>query len=467
MTIMRFGLNLAGQPLFPPLEEDAMGQTLVSALEQNIAGVLGEARTTMRGETFRGEAQRRILDPGDPRVAGWTYLVSRTDPLRDEYARVLQPLAVHRGMEDPGSPLLYDGEPIDEWLTDRYFALELEGKQVPQYVLIAGGPSEVPFRFQSVLDTVANVGRVELSPDDLEQYVSKLIRLEDAPEPVVDREAILFATDGGMTDPTFFSREYMVKPIGEHIRQEIGLQTVELLGMQASKANLLDALSTRHPALVYTASHGLGATDEPDEVQQRLNGAICCQHSGPLTLDHLFSADDVPLDRPFLEGAAFFEFACFGYGTPAESDYTHWLEDMPEKYTEADFVAALPKVLLAHPRGPVAFIGHLDTAFLHAFTDQDDPYIMDRWHARISPFVHAVNMLLGVQPSGLAMETMNQKYSVCNAMLTNAYDRQRRGRLQWTPDLVRRFVDTWIIRGDAQNYMVFGDPAARLRMPGA
>ena len=465
MTIMRFGLNWAGKPLFEPLDEDALSQTLVNALQQNYESILRDARTTMQGVTFKGEIRRQTLDPGDPRVAGWTYLVNSTDPQREAYARVLEPLAAHRGMADLSSPLVYSGEPMDEWLTDSYFALELEGKQVPQYVLIVGGPDQVSFRFQSILDTVANVGRVELNLDDLEQYVDKLIRLEDAPEPAVDREAILFATDGGITDPTYFSREYMVQPIGEHIRNEVGLQTHELLGLQATKAGLLDALSTRRPALVYTASHGLGATDESDEIQRRYNGAICCQHTGPLTLDHLFSADDVPMDQPFLEGAAFFEFACFGYGTPAESDYTHWIDDMTEAYTSADFVAALPKRLLAHPQGPIAFISHLDTAFLHAFTDQNDPFIMDRWHTRIAPFVHAVNMLLGVQPSGLAMETMNQKYTVANAMLTNTYDRQQRDSLQWTESLVRRFVDTWVIRSDAQNYMVFGDPAARLRIP--
>ena len=465
MTIMRSGLNWVGKPLFEALDEDALGQTLVEALQRNLESVTRDAKTTQEGIAFKGEIDRRTLDPGDPLVAGWTYLVNGADAQCDAYAQALEPLAAHRGMADSNSPLRYGGEPIDEWLTDRYFALELEGKQAPQYVLIVGGPDQVPFRFQSVLDTVSNVGRVDLPLDDLKTYVDKLIRLEDAPEPVVDREAVLFAPDGGITDPTYFSREYMVQPIGKHIRDEVELQTHELLGLQATKEKLLQALRTKSPALVYTASHGLGATDQSDDIQRRYNGAICCQHTGPLTLDHLFSADDVPMGEPFLEGAAFFEFACFGYGTPAESDYTHWIDDMTEAYTSADFVAALPKRLLAHPQGPIAFISHLDTAFLHAFTDQNDPFIMDRWHARIAPFVSAVNMLLGVQPSGLAMGMMNQKYIVTNAMLTNTYDRQQRGRIQWTESLVRRFVDTWIIRGDAQNYMVFGDPAARLRIP--
>jgi hypothetical protein len=176
-------------------------------------------------------------------------------------------------------------------------------------------------------------------------------------------------------------------------------------------------------------------------------------------------AEDVPLDQPFLEGAVFFQFACFGYGTPAESDYAHWRTGVPRRYTETDFMAALPKRLLAHPRGPIAFIGHLDTAFLHGFADVEDPHILDRWHTRIAPFVEAVEYLLGAQPSGLSMRSMSNRYSVCNALITNTYDRQRRGRLTWNAALEARFLDNWITRSDAQNYMVFGDPAARPRIP--
>jgi hypothetical protein len=109
----------------------------------------------------------------------------------------------------------------------------------------------------------------------------------------------------------------------------------------------------------------LGATSEPLETQKRYNGAICCQHSGSLTLDELFTGDDIPKNEPFLEGAVFFQFACFGCGTPAESDYAHWLNNVPKEYWSTDFIANLPKQLLAYPRGPIAYIGHLDTAFLH------------------------------------------------------------------------------------------------------
>ncbi len=469
MKIMGMGLDFGGNLLFKPMDEEAVAKALVAALEPNAASVRSLARTTAEAVSFRGEMERITTDPGDPRVAGWTFLVNKADPKRDEIVKILEPLAVHRGMADPKKPLMYNGEPPDEWfdwLHDSYYALDLEGEKVPQYLLIVGGPDQVPFRFQSILDTVANVGRVEFDTlDDLKTYVEKLIRIETAAEPVVTKEAILFAPDAGLPDPTYFSREYMGQPLAEHMQDELGFATHTLIGDDATKMNLKATLSAKKPALVYTASHGLGATDETFEIQKRYNGAICCQHTGPLTLESLFSADDVPLDEPFLEGAVFFQFACFGYGTPAESDYTHWLKGVPEQYTETDFVAALPKRLLAHPKGPSAFIGHLDTAFLHGFADPAESFTVDRWHTRIAPFKKAVDQLLGVQPSGLAMQDMNKRYSVCNAIITNTYDRQLRGKLKWTTRLEARFLDNWITRGDAQNYMIFGDPAVRLRIP--
>ena len=128
-------------------------------------------------------------------------------------------------------------------------------------------------------------------------------------------------------------------------------------------------------------------------------------------------------------------------------------------------MAALPKRLLSHPRGPIAYIGHLDTAFLHGFADAEEPYILERWHNRIAPFVEAIDYLLGVQTSGLSMRGMGNRYSLCNALISNTYDRQQRGKLQWNVSLEARFLDNWITRSDAQNYMVFGDPAAKLRIP--
>jgi hypothetical protein len=177
----------------------------------------------------------------------------------------------------------------------------------------------------------------------------------------------------------------------------------------------------------------------------------------------LYTAEDIPMNEPFLEGGVFFQFACFGYGTPAESDYSHWM-GKPTLNSKADFVAALPKRLLAHPQGPIAFVGHVDLAWLHGFDDPDNPHPLEPWNPRIEPFVYAVDTLLKVQPVGLAMSKLSQRYDITNAQLTSTYDLIQKGKIKMTDQVRARLAQAFITRSDAQNYMVYGDPAARLRI---
>jgi hypothetical protein len=468
MKIMGLGINYStGKALVPPMGEEDFANKINQLLEQNASEIRELTRTTSTATTFRGEIEKKPTpDLSDPRAAGWTFLVNEKDPSFDAMIETIRPLAEHRGMENPSHPLLYRGEQYGEWfdwITENYSSLYME--KVPMYALIIGGPDQVPFEFQSMFSSAAAVGRVCFdSMSELANYVEKVLRLEKAAAPVPTRSAILCATDGGMNDPTFFSRKYMVEPLVQYVKDDHSFHTTTLLGEEATKDRLANALSHAKPALVYTASHGLGAPDQDPEIQLRYNGAICCQQDGKSSMkDWLLSADDLPKDKPFLEGSVFFQFACFGYGTPAQSDYMHWLGN-PELNAKKDFVAAIPKRLLANPRGPLAYIGHVDTAWLHGFDDPEEPHILERWHPRIAPFVKAVDELLDCRPPGLAMRDMCKRYDVCNAQLTTTFDRLQRGKLKPVGEFHSRLASLFITRSDAQNYMVFGDPAVQIRI---
>jgi hypothetical protein len=479
MRIVAFGKDVSGNLLFPAVDEDQFADSLVAALGRNVKPLQRLTRMTSHAVAFRGEITRRVIDAGDPLEVGWTFLVAKNDPRRAQIIETLRPLALHRGMTEPGAPLVFGGESEDQWgnwLADNYYAKKLAGERVPQYILIVGGPALLPFRLESLLDTIANVGRIDFDqPSDLAQYIDKIIRLETAPDPAVKREVVLFAPDEGPKDPTYLSRNYMASPLADYIRDNLKFDTTALMGYEATKPKLTAALRGASPALVYTASHGMAPSRQPLEWQKRYNGAICCQTAGQLTLDDLFTCEDVPSAEPFLEGSVFFQFACYGYGTPARSDFAHWTRMLPKEYAPEDFIyapedfiAALPKRLLAHPHGPIAYVGHVDTAWGQGFLNLDErPQVAERWNSRVEPFVAAVERLLQVEPSGLAMEDMNRRFSAYNAILTDAYDQQQRGSLSWSPQTLALLVDTWISRCDAQNYMVFGDPAARLRIPAA
>jgi hypothetical protein len=327
----------------------------------------------------------------------------------------------------------------------------------------------VPFRFQSFLDASAAVGRLDFEDlDDLAAYVEKVMALESAPAPVVERQAIFFAPDDGPADATHFSRRFMADPLARMAERELGFGVKRLMEENATRVHLQENLQATHPALVYTASHGLGAPAEPIETQLRLNGSIVCQSEGRESLrERLFGAADIPREEPFLEGAVFFQFACFGYGTPARSDFVDWDLSLQPQNAARDFVAALPRRLLAHPRGPIAYLGHIDTAFLHGFDDPEDPDLGQRWSPRLKPFIEAVKNLLNVQPVGLALQNMNMRYNNANAYLTNLLENSAAHGTGPSREQLPRIASTYILRNDAQNYMVLGDPAVRLRVPEA
>lgn len=470
MKVMALGRDWSGELLFPPRDDAQVASELHTALERNVGQVRSLLKATAPGISFRGpEVSSPGVDVTDARSAGWSVLLHADDTSNTELLDAIRVLAEHRGA-DLSTPLVFRSEPPArwlDWLHAEYLKREDVGLVVPRYLLIVGGPDRVPFAFQAYLQTFAHVGRVDFGTDvaALRTYAEKIVRLETAPEPVVDRRVLMFAPDGGIDDPTHYSREYMVKPLAAHVRKKFQIAVDEIAEDDATKEALVAACSTSRPALVYTASHGLGATSQPLDIQRRYNGAICCHADGPLSLGSMFSADDVPMDRPFLEGAVFFQFACYGLGTPAQSDFAHWIDGAPSSNAPADFVAALPTKLLSHPRGPISFVGHLDIALLLGFTDAKQPILTERWHTRIAPFRSAVERVMSVRPTGYALERMNQKYAAASTILTLRYDEEKRNERGWTSKDADDLLDTWLSRGDAQNFMVLGDPAARLRIP--
>ena len=358
-------------------------------------------------------------------------------------------------------------------MIDKYTSIPLSER--PHYVMIVGSPARVSFRFQAFLGVACSVGRLDFdSLDELATYVDKLLRLEQADVPPATTPNVLFFAPeygpdpSGRRDPTYFSRRFMVDPLIDVARKTKGFTVTERRAERATKAELLECVGRLKPALVYTASHGVSASDQDPEVQRRLNGALCCQPTGSehQMEDYLLTAEDIPADQPFLEGAVLFQFACFGYGTPAASDFARWDVSVPARNAPEDFVAALPKKLVAHPRGPIGFIGHVDLAWLHAFDDPDHPELKKRWHPRLVPFRSAVETLLARRPTGFAMRDITTRYAFMNTALANVLEAKEGGEYEDTDEARNQLASDFITRCDAQTIsssatppLVSGSPA--------
>jgi len=209
------------------------------------------------------------------------------------------------------------------------------------------------------------------------------------------------------------------------------------------------------PGLLFTASHGLGLAGGDPKLQKALNGALLCQDwkGGEPGESMFFTAESVPDDAGLL-GTIAMHFACFGGGTPMVSDFPDPKTHQRPPLAPAPFIAALPQRLLSHENGgALAVIAHIDRAFPCSF----------HWDGARSPQYGAfrdtlVQLMWGV-PVGAAFEAFNKKYAELAAALLA---KQQKPGMAVLPALLAGWATAC---GDSRNFVVFGDPAVRLRFP--
>jgi hypothetical protein len=408
-----------------------------------------------------------ISDPYDPREVGWVVVVGAADPAKGALIESLKPLAERRGGPATWGPLEYPaGADVSQWIDDQVNTHD----PVPGFVLLAGSPSHLPFALQSALSCVSSVGRLDFStvsggtetqhPELVGQYVTKVIRNErDETEPV-GKTAVFWAPSHGGEDPTTYSRWLLAAPLAARLRDQGKYRVDEQFGDEATAPRLLTALAGTRPALVFTASHGMIAeTGLGVERQAAVNGQPIGQDDEPL------SPGDLPgSSSPFVEGGLIFQFGCFGYGTPRTNGYTHWWSEIDAYTAPFEIVSALPKAAVAHPRGPLGYIGHADYAVLHSFTDARDPGAAPRsaLAPRMAGFRSSLDYALLARPLGAVLEGMGRQLGLLNQRLTDAWDRARAEGA--VPGADADLVDKFIRRNDARYYFLLGDPAARPRI---
>jgi hypothetical protein len=482
LKIYSNGINPITKKLInDPLDEEEFGRAAYNSYMMNAPSIVNSSRIlsfssnynytyTTTNSSF--DAQSFVVrspDLNDPQEVGWTFLVNSKDPQVSDIIEIIKPLAKLRKMKDPESPLFFNSEQeIDwlNWLQDNYYALELKSKKVPHYVLLVGDPKLIPFKFQSLLDANAFVGRIDFnSRNEMVSYINRILEHEKNKDKV-SRNSLLMGTDKGVGDPTHYSAKYLVKPIADYISSKLKFETKVLLAERATKKNLINELTKLNPALIFTATHGGGFADENILTQKKLNGGIYCHDPGDYSEDDiLFTSYDVT-DPYSLEGSIFFQFACFGYGTPAVSDFWHWTHGERRINSTEDFVSDLPKKLLSVKGGCLAYIGHVDEAWLHGFTDARNPEDVEgKWHNRIVPFVSCVNSLLTGEPVGRSINRLNTRYEEYSIYISNMVDQAVKNSVRLSPEFFKDMADTFVTMSDAKNYMVFGDPAVSINIP--
>ncbi len=451
----------------------ATGSYLITSTRQDLARQIQGPRVLTTRGLMPG------VMPEDLASSGWGVIFTEgADPAIEE---ALQPLLEHRKAvaqrDDQRFYRLFKsadgcwpGESPAKFLARQGAGPgPVDPKKVPFYLLIVGGPEEIPFDFQYQLGVQYAVGRVAFeSAEDYAQYARNVVEAET--DPVArPRRAALFGVQNPDDDATRYSTKYLLKPVLASLTDDRKTWQIDSrLGAAATKAQLGRFLGgDDRPTLLFTASHGMGFPRD-DPRQRPHSGALLCQDwpgpkawTGRVPTSHYFNAEDVGDDAD-LRGMVTFHFACFGVGVPKLSSFGHKVPGSPRIKATRPFVSRLPQRLLSHPRGALAVIGHVDLAWAFSFY----------WNGagqQPQPFEAALKCLMDGQRVGHAMTFFGERYGQLSAYLTAALERHRGDKpaegksvAPLVPD--DETLDLWTATNDARSYAILGDPAVRLKV---
>ena len=331
--------------------------------------------------------------------------------------------------------------------------------RVPYYLLLVGDGLAIPFAVQYQLDVQYAVGRVSFdTPQEYRRYAVGVVQAETGGAQR-RREVAFFAPQNPDDKATERSRRDLVEPLAQRLAAEqTNWQVNTAVADEATKRCLGDLMGgERTPALLVTASHGLGwPVGHPHQSDRQ--GALVCQEwpgpraKAPLSDGEYLSAGDVP-DEADVHGLIAVLFACYGVGTPEWDMFDHRDEGAgPGRLAGGPLVSALPRRLLAHPRGgALAVAGHVDKAWGYSFT----------WPGagrQSEVYRSCLVRLLSGHTIGSAFEYINQRYAELSADLTAALEEVRYGR---RPDHLS-LATMWTANNEARACIVLGDPAVRL-----
>ncbi len=395
--------------------------------------------------------------------AGWGVVFAADDTRAADKQRALSRLLEWRAQQS--GPLYKqfaesDGVRRDE--TGRAFLArfgDAEGpvavEKVPYFLLLVASPVDISFAVQTELSSRHAVGRVEFSSlDELERYAHAIVNREQS-DVRHESNAAFFAPANPGDVSTERSLLHLATPLADSLRSRRPLwQVARQFGAQASKAALRSLVAeTRAPSLLFTASHGL-ALESGDTGQRALQGALVTQDwtgqqdvARELMGTEYFAGGDVGTDES-LRGMIAVLFACYTGGTPPLDEFLPLEDSSLRALTPEPFVAALPERLLAAGAGAV--VGHVERAWSTSF-----------WRPgagmQIKAFEEVMLKLSDGWRVGAAIDVLNVKCNEIANSLANALRLRKFGKRN--DDEVAELV---LSRTDAANYVVIGDPAARI-----
>ena len=327
---------------------------------------------------------------------------------------------------------------------------------MPYYLLIAGSPETIPFKFQYQLDVQYAVGRIYFEKlEDYYQYAQSVVATETKKLSRA-KKAAFFGVANHDDRATAMSSTQLIQPLAKQMTSQHKDWKVDIIDPEkATKATLGGYMGGKDtPALFFSASHGMSFKLN-DPRLFRHTGAILTQDwpgmkaRVPVTDKMYFSVDDIASDADVF-GMIAFIFACYGGGIPKSDNFYRQAFGVQKDIAPYAFISQLPLKLLSHPKGgALGVFAHVERAWGSSIAW--DGAVND-----IETFDSTIDALLHGKPAGAATEYFNQRYAEISTMLTEELD--------FPPDIQNdvKIAGMWTSNNDARNYTFIGDPAVRL-----
>ncbi len=414
-------------------------------------------------------------DPRDwrhPQV-GWGLVLADNDAVTaaDKSVGADAPAALRRLLSDrAGAPVLrYRAKSMNGYLrryregapaSDIDVAASRTGtgpNDIPKYLLIYGGPDEIPWRAQYALNMSRCVGRLDVSGDALERYVDHLIG-DWAQAPCRPLAPVVWSVNFGDADITSLMQQVIADRLwAQFSAQPEFTEATRIKDAAATPAALSEALR-RRPGLVVTTSHGMTGPEQAA-------GPLSEQLGLPVGADHTLLSEAAMPASAIPGGAIWYAHACCSAGSDARPQCAglfadgHPVGDALRSVARnaGDIIAPLPTRLLGAEHPLRAFIGHVEPTFDWILKD---PMTKQAVGNSIAEALYDKLYVKGT-PIGLAVSSI---YTEAGSFLTrwkqaiDAVNKDEAGAAA-----VARYL--MVAALDRQSMVVLGDPTVSLPLP--
>jgi hypothetical protein len=327
---------------------------------------------------------------------------------------------------------------------------------LPMFLLIIGSPTEIPWSVQYRLQLDAAVGRLDLPPAGLENYITSL--LGNWSGATVQRTTpVVWAVDHGPQDITRLMRRTIADRLVKSFAAdtEFAMAGGALTDSTSTSAALFDALAARKPAFITTSSHGVtGPLDNSAAMAAALGVPVDRDHT-PLLLGTLTGDASA-------HGAIWYAHACCSAGCDAVSSFSGVADDTSTLGRTLTALAQLgarsaplPQQLLGAATPARAFVGHVEPTFDWTLRDSRNgqtttAHIIDAFYAQLQK--------ASKPPLGLAM----QSYYRSVGGLWRDVDDARKDIDKFKAGAADELRRLRLIACDLESMVLLGDPTVTL-----